>query len=62
MSGYLITYPEYRVVSGERLILWAQDDIANGASDMFDSPEEVTTVGQAVQVLHDSGSVTVNLS
>lgn len=56
---YTIVYPERRVVSAERLIMWAQDDIANGKSDVFASPDEVETVEQAIRVLNDSGTVTV---
>lgn len=58
-AGYLIVYPERRMVSGEQLIVWAQDDIENGDSDLFENADDVRTVEDAIKVLHDAGTVTV---
>jgi hypothetical protein len=60
MDGrFFIVYPERRAVTGEQLIAWAKDDIANGLSDYCDQPQDVTGVDDAIAVLADSGSVTV---
>lgn len=56
---YLILYPDQRRVTGQRLIDWAKDDVANGQSSAFTRPEEVCNVTDALAVLADSGTVTV---
>ena len=56
---YRVIWPTKQTVTADRLIGWAKDDIANGASDLFDDPRNVQTVEDAIAVLHDSGSVTL---
>lgn len=56
---YLILSPDHRRVTGQRLIHWAKDDIANGQSDVVATPDEIIDVATALLVLADSGTVTV---
>ncbi len=52
-------WPQKRKVTADQLIVWAQDDIANGASFLFQAPDEVRTLEDAIMVLNDSGTVTL---
>ena len=53
-----ILWPENRQVSADQLIVWAQDDIENGESFLFQTRDEVRTLADAIMVLEDAGSVT----
>lgn len=54
-----IVYPEKRLVTGDWLLTKARDDIANGLSSDYERPEDISTVAEAIDVLHDTGTVTV---
>ncbi|MGH9625368.1 MAG: hypothetical protein ACRD4G_13640 [Bryobacteraceae bacterium] len=52
---YHIIWPDDRQVTGEELIAWAKDDVANGNTSCIDPPK---TVKEAIEILEDTGSVT----
>lgn len=52
---YQILYPETRWVPASKLILWASDDVENGEHP-GPKPE---TAEDAIEILNDTGSVTV---
>lgn len=57
-----VLWPRKCKVTTDQLISWAQDDIANGASKLFDDPRNVRTAEDAIAVLNDSGTVTLGKS
>lgn len=61
MDGFVILYPDRRRVSAERLIAWARDDVANDlcALPEYSRPECVQSVQDAINVLSDTGTVTI---
>jgi hypothetical protein len=55
-----VVYPEECWVSPEQIIMWARDDIRNGKSALAERPQDVLTLEDALAVLDDSGTVTVD--
>ena len=55
MTEYQIVYPSHRVVTGERLQMWAHDAFANGDTDI-----EASTDQEAINVLEDCGFITIS--
>jgi hypothetical protein len=56
-EGRWIIWPERQFVPVKRLIVWAQDAIANGkVSDRYKNLK-VKTVNEAVDILNDTGEV-----
>lgn len=51
---YRIIWPEDLLVSGEQLISWAKDDVANGLSES----EPPTDAFEAILILQETGTVT----
>ena len=55
MTEYQLVYPSRRIVTGERLQMWAHDALANGDTEI-----EASTDLEAIDVLEDCGFITVS--
>lgn len=54
-QGWLVLWPDERIVTGEQLIRWAQDDVADGKVK-WEGPVDLES---AVMILQETGSVTL---
>ena len=55
MTEYQIVYPSRRIVTGERLQMWADDAFANGDTEIEASSDQ-----EAIDVLEDCGFITIS--
>jgi len=64
MTTILMTYPEYRYVSEERVRSWAEDDVANGdlPSDVTQKDVHTMDIEDLIRLMCDTGSVSLVVS